>query len=64
MPADSFADDLTEYYELPRRFVIKDVEGTLARLQKQEDTDGNAQITIEDKGPKVSHACSLGKCRC
>lgn len=46
-------DDFTEYYGLPRRFVVKDVEGTLARLQKQEDTDGNAQITIEDKGPKV-----------
>lgn len=46
-------DDFTEYYGLPRRFVVKDVEGTLAKLQKQEDTDGNAQITIEDKGPKV-----------
>lgn len=55
----SCPDDFTEYYGLPRRFVVKDVEGTLAKLQKQEDTDGNAQITIEDKGPKVSQLLIL-----
>lgn len=35
-----------------RRFLI-DVETTLENLKKQEDTDGNMQITIEDNGPKV-----------
>lgn len=37
-----------------RRFLIQ-VEPTLESLSKQEDTDGNMQITIEDHGPKVLH---------
>ncbi|RDW91305.1 trehalase [Coleophoma crateriformis] len=37
---------------LVRKFVIQ-VEPTLESLEKQEDTDGNAQITIEDNGPRV-----------
>lgn len=37
-----------------RRFLIQ-VEPTLESLSKQEDTDGNMQITIEDNGPKVLH---------
>lgn len=36
----------------PRKFLIE-VEETLATLLKQEDTDQNMQITIEDLGPKV-----------
>ncbi|KAF4768131.1 hypothetical protein HAV15_002436 [Penicillium sp. str.  len=36
----------------PRKFLIE-VEETLAALLKQEDTDQNMQITIEDLGPKV-----------
>ena len=35
-----------------RKFLIQ-VEPTLENLRKQEDTDGNMQITIEDRGPKV-----------
>lgn len=35
-----------------RRFLIH-VDSTLESLQKQEDTDNNMQITIEDSGPKV-----------
>lgn len=35
----------------PRRFLIN-VEDTLKKLLKAEDTDNNVQITIEDKGPK------------
>ncbi|KAL3230627.1 Cytosolic neutral trehalase [Nakaseomyces bracarensis] len=36
-----------------RRFFIKDVDRTLAELLKNEDTDENFQITVEDNGPKV-----------
>jgi alpha,alpha-trehalase len=36
----------------PRRFQI-DVEKTLETLLAREDSDGNYQITIDDKGPKV-----------
>jgi alpha,alpha-trehalase len=38
----------------PRKFLIK-VDETLESLLKQEDTDQNMQITIEDLGPKVSY---------
>lgn len=38
---------------LPRKFLVH-VAATLESLRKQEDTDGNWQITIEDSGPKVS----------
>lgn len=38
-----------------RRFLIQ-VDATLESLSKQEDTDGNMQITIEDNGPKVCAA--------
>ncbi|KAL3424415.1 neutral trehalase [Phlyctema vagabunda] len=37
---------------IPKRFIIQ-VGPTLESLEKQEDTDGNAQITIEDLGPRV-----------
>jgi len=36
----------------PRRFLIQ-VEPTLKTLLSREDSDGNYQITIDDKGPKV-----------
>lgn len=36
-----------------RRFFIEDVDATLDELLRNEDTDRNYQITIEDKGPKV-----------
>ncbi|KAJ6099572.1 hypothetical protein N7467_001107 [Penicillium canescens] len=36
----------------PRKFLIN-VDETLEALLKQEDTDSNMQITIEDLGPKV-----------
>ncbi|TAQ89389.1 hypothetical protein B7494_g2280 [Chlorociboria aeruginascens] len=35
-----------------RKFLVQ-VDATLESLQKQEDTDNNMQITIEDSGPKV-----------
>lgn len=35
-----------------RQFLV-DVDTTLESLKKQEDTDNNMQITIEDDGPKV-----------
>lgn len=35
-----------------RKFLVQ-VDATLESLKAQEDTDGNMQITIEDKGPKV-----------
>lgn len=38
---------------LPRKFLVQ-VAATLETLRKQEDTDGDWQITIEDSGPKVS----------
>lgn len=36
----------------PRRFLVQ-VEETLKTLLSREDSDGNYQITIDDKGPKV-----------
>ncbi|KAL5373240.1 hypothetical protein DPSP01_012871 [Paraphaeosphaeria sporulosa] len=36
----------------PRRFLVQ-VEPTLKTLLAREDSDGNYQITIDDKGPKV-----------
>lgn len=36
----------------PRRFLVQ-VDETLNTLLKREDSDGNYQITIDDKGPKV-----------
>ena len=41
---------------LPRTFLLN-VEATLKSLAEQEDTDGNMQITIEDRGPKVRFPC-------
>ncbi|KAH7403082.1 neutral trehalase [Cadophora sp. MPI-SDFR-AT-0126] len=35
-----------------RKFLVN-VDTALEKLRMQEDTDGNLQITIEDKGPKV-----------
>lgn len=37
----------------PRKFYINDIDLTLKELLKNEDTDHNFQITIEDNGPKV-----------
>ncbi|KAJ5569951.1 Neutral trehalase [Penicillium hispanicum] len=42
-------DEATDH---PRKFLIE-VDETLNALLKQEDTDKNMQITIEDVGPKV-----------
>lgn len=39
----------------PRKFLIN-VDETLDALLKQEDTDKNMQITIEDVGPKVRNS--------
>ncbi|AOA64540.1 GQ67_05209T0 [Komagataella phaffii] len=36
-----------------RRFFISDIDETLRDLLKNEDSDSNCQITIEDTGPKV-----------
>ncbi|KAH3901062.1 alpha,alpha-trehalase SCDLUD_002536 [Saccharomycodes ludwigii] len=36
-----------------RKLLIEDVDEMLEKLLKNEDTDNNFQITIEDKGPKV-----------
>ncbi|AGO12356.1 AaceriAER001Cp [[Ashbya] aceris (nom. inval.)] len=36
-----------------RKFYINDVDKTLEELLESEDTDGNYQITIEDRGPKA-----------
>ena len=38
--------------ESPRRFIV-DVEETMRLVLKQEDTDGNFQISVTDSGPKV-----------
>ncbi|KAJ5168081.1 Neutral trehalase [Penicillium canariense] len=43
----------------PRKFLI-DVDKTLDALLKQEDTDKNMQITIEDLGPKVLSVGTAG----
>lgn len=37
----------------PKKFFINDIDLTLRQLLKNEDTDHNHQITIEDSGPKV-----------
>lgn len=36
-----------------KRFFISDIDSTLKELLRNEDTDHNCQITIEDTGPKV-----------
>jgi alpha,alpha-trehalase len=36
-----------------KRFFISDIDSTLNELLRNEDTDHNCQITIEDTGPKV-----------
>lgn len=36
-----------------KRFLIRNIDETLHELLKNEDTDNNFQITIEDTGPKV-----------
>lgn len=38
-----------------KKFLIKDIDSTLDTLLKNEDTDHNHQITIDDTGPKVLH---------
>ena len=47
MPADSPDDGYA-----PRKYLLN-VDETLSTLLKNEDTDHNVQITIEDKGPKT-----------
>ena len=34
-----------------------DVVATMERLLRQEDTDGDKLITVDDKGPKVASIC-------
>ncbi|KAJ5679658.1 Neutral trehalase [Penicillium macrosclerotiorum] len=48
-PYSLSADESTAH---PRKFLIE-VDDTLEALLRQEDTDKNMQITIEDVGPKV-----------
>ncbi|KAJ5898899.1 Neutral trehalase [Penicillium taxi] len=48
-----------ESYGQPRKFLIE-VDDTLETLLKQEDTDSNMQITIEDLGPKVLSVGTAG----
>ncbi|KFZ18635.1 hypothetical protein V502_04016 [Pseudogymnoascus sp. VKM F-4520 (FW-2644)] len=50
LPARRGSHDETTLGQL--KFLIN-VDSTLENLQKQEDTDNNFQITIEDNGPKV-----------
>lgn len=45
----------------PRRFLVQ-VDETLKTLLSREDSDGNMQITIDDKGPKVRSSCCTGGC--
>ncbi|CAH6721961.1 cytosolic neutral trehalase [[Candida] jaroonii] len=40
-------------FRKPKKFYISDIDFTLDQLLKNEDTDHNCQITIEDTGPKV-----------
>lgn len=51
-PADPNIPSDETTLQTNRRFLIQ-VDPTLESLSKQEDTDGNMQITIEDHGPKV-----------
>lgn len=44
---------MDDYHARSRKFYINDIELTLQELLKNEDTDHNFQITIEDSGPKV-----------
>ncbi|KAJ5082819.1 Neutral trehalase [Penicillium argentinense] len=44
---------------IPRKFLIE-VDATLDALLKQEDTDQNMQITIEDAGPKTISVGTAG----
>ena len=49
---------LTAFYtsdeptELSRKFIVN-VASTLKELRQREDTDGDWQITVDDRGPKV-----------
>ena len=38
--------------ELSRKFIVN-VASTLKELRQREDTDGDWQITVDDRGPKV-----------
>lgn len=44
---------LTDESTIGQLKFLVNVDSTLDNLQKQEDTDNNFQITIEDNGPKV-----------
>ena len=44
----------------PRRFLVQ-VDETLKTLLSREDSDGNYQITIDDKGPKVGSGYAVGR---
>lgn len=46
----------------PRRFLVQ-VDETLKTLLSREDSDGNYQITIDDKGPKVRSTPSANRVR-
>jgi hypothetical protein len=61
LPEKALLTDVDEASLQPRRFLVQ-VEETLKTLLSREDSDGNYQITIDDKGPKVrcttaTHAC-------
>lgn len=45
--------DLSSSRANSKRFFISDIDATLEELLRNEDTDHNCQITIEDTGPKV-----------
>lgn len=45
--------DLATSRSNSKRFFISDIDATLEELLRNEDTDHNCQITIEDTGPKV-----------
>lgn len=49
MKRRSSEDDISS----SKRFLIGDIDATLETLLRNEDTDKNHQITIEDTGPKV-----------
>ncbi|RKP32879.1 trehalase-domain-containing protein [Metschnikowia bicuspidata] len=40
-------------WNVPRRFLVKDINATLEELLQNEDTNHHCQITIEDLGPKT-----------
>lgn len=52
---------LTDESTIGQLKFLVNVDSTLDNLQKQEDTDNNFQITIEDNGPKVMSIAYTGR---